>query len=442
MDDSPKYSFDHEFQVRILALCVQDAGFFIGTASHLVKPSYFDAPALRAIFGVLSRYQAKYQALPTLDALRAELVLLYERQKVSDSDYEQAQETVPLLYESTLDDAAYVRDAVVEFGRQQGFRQAILEAVKIYEAQEGFDRVPLLFEQALATGDTQDLGYSLGDAERLSALLGMRHDRSRMVRTMLTGLDNALLGGMSRGEVHLVVGRPGVGKSTLMVILGANALYQGKKVLYVTLEISQEMVLAKLVSRVTGLSFGELVSGADLSEAEMRLGKLLRVSGKTHFWAKFWPNKQITTAHLRSYLARLRMLHDFRPDLIIIDYADLLLPTERKRDASLYEEGGNIMYDLVELAESQHCPVLTASQPQRHAYFMPLVELEHLADSARKAHVAHSIITINQTRQEEAENKMRLYTAKVRTGITGKTIYTHYDKARCQLREVDDGWTV
>ena len=96
--------------------------------------------------------------------------------------------------------------------------------------------------------------------------------------------------------------------------------------------------------------------------------------------------------------------------------------------------------DLVGLADSLGCPILSASQTQRHAYFLPVIELDNLAESAMKADIAYSIITICQTREEEKKDQARLYTAKVRNGVTGEMVFMGWDKKRCLVSESPNTW--
>jgi hypothetical protein len=98
-----------------------------------------------------------------------------------------------------------------------------------------------------------------------------------------------------------------------------------------------------------------------------------------------------------------------------------------------YNDMGGVYYDLSYLGDLFECPVVTASQPQRHAWFLPIVELEHMADSSKKAHIAYSVLTLNQLRKEAEEGKFRIYTAKVRRGYTGKMIYCSFDKGKVQI---------
>ena len=151
-------------------------------------------------------------------------------------------------------------------------------------------------------------------------------------------------------------------------------------------------------------------------------------------------NKTVSANHLRTYLTKLYSLENFKPGLIIIDYADLMLPNKQtKRSAdSTYEEMGTIFYDLKALADQFDCPVVTGSQLGKSAWNTSGDEVasqDMLADSSRKAHVAYGIVTLNQTREESDLKKMRLYVAKARRGKTNTTVYVDFDKAINQIHE-------
>ena len=69
-----------------------------------------------------------------------------------------------------------------------------------------------------------------------------------------------------------------------------------------------------------------------------------------------------------------------------------------------------------------------------------VISMASIAESARKAHLAHSLTTINANPQEKKLNKARLYVAKSRSGTTGEMIYLEHNLARCTFYETEP-WT-
>lgn len=233
-------------------------------------------------------------------------------------------------------------------------------------------------------------------------------------------------------------GAPGRGKSKFLSYLAYQAIFQKKPVVYFSFEWSEKEVLSNIISCATGMSMRDLLDEKQIDKYKQRVQKLKMFGPQVR--TVYYSNKTVSANHLRTYLTKLHSLENFDPGLIIVDYADLMLPNKqtRRSSESTYEEMGTIFYDLKALADQFKCPVVTGSQLGKSAWNMEdnaVASQDMLADSSRKAHVAYGIVTLNQTREEMDAGKMRLYIAKARRGKTNTTIYVDFDKARNQIHE-------
>ena len=235
-------------------------------------------------------------------------------------------------------------------------------------------------------------------------------------------------------------GAPGRGKSKFLSFLAYQAMFQRRPVVYFSFEWSEKEVLSNIISCSTGMSMRDLLDESQIEKYKQRVQKI-------KYWAPnvrtiYYSNKTVSANHLRTYLTKLHSLENFEPGLIIVDYADLMLPNKqtRRSSESTYEEMGTIFYDLKALADQFNCPVVTGSQLGKAAWNTEDNEVasqDMLADSSRKAHVAYGIVTLNQTREESDNGKMRLYVAKARRGKTNTTVYVNFDKAANQVKECE-----
>lgn len=439
-EDDQVYLFDESFQNKILALMSQDKLFMGSTAVEVVKPSYFDNPVHQNIARWAIVYYNAYGDTPTQDVLYQELKNFSDKTAITSADYERHVDLIKAVFNTPVQEIDYIKDQVITFGRQQALRDALIEGARIYEKGDvnRYEEVVGIVNKAMSVGAGTDLGISfMDDIDNLPERLRNKYDRSKLIRTGIDGLDNALLGGMAKGELHAFAGRPGVGKSRVLAHCAATALIQKKNVVVYTHELDEDMWMSLIASRISAMNFEEMVNPANKDHFLEMMQKVKRL--KANLRIKYYPNKTINVNHMKAHLARLKAIDGFDPDLIVDDYADLLKPAEGAVGND-YKDMGGVFYDLSYLADLFECPVLTASQPQRFAWFLPRIELEHLADSAMKAFVAYSITTINQLRDEEELGRMRLFTAKVRRGYTGKEIFCNFDKGRVQLKETDEHW--
>lgn len=243
---------------------------------------------------------------------------------------------------------------------------------------------------------------------------------------------------LSNGVISKNCGAPGRGKSKFLSYLAFQAMFQNKPVVYFTFEWSEKEVIANIISCATAMTMRDLMDESQIEKYKLKVAKLKMFAPNVR--TIYHSNKTVTSNHLRTYLTKLHSLENFTPGLIIVDYADLMLPNKQTRRSSdsTYEEMGTIFYDLKALADQFNCPVVTGSQLGKAAWNTndnDVASQDMLADSSRKAHVAYGIVTLNQTREEADVKKMRLYVAKARRGKTNTTVFVEFDKAINQIHE-------
>ncbi len=261
-----------------------------------------------------------------------------------------------------------------------------------------------------------------------------KYDESKgnIIPTPFKKLNECLYGGFGSGEVHMLMGMPKTGKSTLGAFFGAYVLTQlNKSVIHITLELKEEDVFIKYVSAITGIPQSYLIKEAPKDIRD-------RIKNLVPFYIKHYPNNTITTLDISMYIRRLLFKENLDIGLIIIDYDDLLNPT--KDTGSMYENAGVIYSDMIKLADKFNAPVLTFAQPRREAWnkleqgkIMKAIDVSH---SAMKIHKCWSLTSINRY---SADNYV-LYLDMARRGISGVEIPLKVDLSRCKFEElvVDD----
>lgn len=433
------YEYELEMQQKFVALLFQDFTYLSTVGIELIKPSYFDNVYLRNIAKWIINYYEQYHTKPTESVLLTELSNYSSRVLMPTSEQETFAMFIRQLSTLVIEDSQYVKDQALEFARSVAMREAISKLVDMYDKSQDYEKAISIVDEALSVGAGSNLGMSLMDnIDVLPQQLKDSYDPTQLFLTNLPTLDDAFGGGMAKGELFVFAGAPGRGKSKFLSYLAYQAIFQKKPVVYFTFEWSEKEVLSNIVSCATGMTMRDLLDEAQIDKYKMRVQKLKMFSPQVR--TIYYSNKTVSANHLRTYLTKLHSLENFDPGLIIVDYADLMLPNKqtRRSSESTYEEMGTIFYDLKALADQFKCPVVTGSQLGKAAWSMEdnaVSSQDQLADSSRKAHVAYGIVTLNQTREELDVGKMRLYVAKARRGKTNTTIYLDFDKARNQIHE-------
>ena len=212
--------------------------------------------------------------------------------------------------------------------------------------------------------------------------------------------------------------------SHFLTMLGANALKQGKNVLHYTFELSETAVGVRYDSNLCDMESNQVIDRKDEVIAkykDMQLGRLI---------IKEFPTNSATIYTIRSHIERLDV-KGFRPDVIIIDYADIMRST-RQFD-SLRHELKLIYEELRGFASEKGFPIWTASQSNKEGSTSDVVDLSNMSEAYGKAMVADVVLSVSRKSHEKATGWGRLFIAKNRAGRDGLVYPVKIDTARSKF---------
>lgn len=241
-----------------------------------------------------------------------------------------------------------------------------------------------------------------------------------------------LNGGMGKGELFVVVACSGVGKSHFLTALGANALRMQKNVLHYTFELAEHVIGVRYDSNLCDINASDVIDSKDQvmdKYKNMSLGKLI---------IKHFPSNSASVFTLRAHMERLE-LKGFKPDLVIVDYADIMRST-REYD-SLRHELKLIYEELRSLADEKGFPIATASQSNKEGASSEIIDMTNMSEAYGKAHVADFILGLSRRVHEKATGLGRIYIAKNRSGRDGLVYPIKIDTSRSSFTVVGESST-
>lgn len=447
-DDTTKFDFDEELQFKILQLCTQDWQWANSVGMEIIDAKYFDNEMYGKIFNWLKYLMQKYNTDVKMPILKDCATKIYNEQKINLDQKIIYDRIIERLYDS-MDDFSngieYLKERALEFAKKEKFRIGLQQAVNLLKLDpNAYEQAIPIMEQSLSVGSGLNLGMDLKrDIMNLPQILGKKYDRVNMVSTGLKGLDEAIGGGWINGTLSLVAAPSGGGKSRAMAYFAAAALKQGKKVVYVTLELDEDETMANVASSLLDMTWWDMMNPDPNARLEYQSkAQNIKENLTANLKVKFYINKTISSQTIMAYLMRLKSSEGFIPDIVVVDYMDLLLPIEKPKsrgEESDYAALGIVCFDLIKLGKMFDVPVISGSQLNRSAFDIAgkeVVSMASLSDSARKIFNCHNLITINRNPQEKILNKARLYLAKARTGKQNEIVYTNYDLGKCKIEEV------
>jgi replicative DNA helicase len=417
--------YGKQFQEKIFQGLLSDHNWSTQMV-EVMSPSFFDVKYLAYLTEKYFAYFQKYKTFPTLPLL----ITIIKDDLSHGNDVILRDQIVEFLHRikhnPDMGDIAYVKDKSLDFCKRQAFKEALEQAVELISTDK-FDSVVDLMKTAVAVGMPSSVGHDFfEDAEARFLKI------SRQVCP--TGIDrldanDILQGGLGRGELGVITANTGVGKSHYLVQMGANAMRAGKNVVHYTFELSELAVGRRYDSNLCGIASNEVIDNkAHVLERynDKELGRLI---------IKEYPTGSASVITIRNHIEKLT-LKGFRPNVVIIDYADIMRST-RSYD-SLRHELKLIYEELRNMSMEMGVPVWTASQANRDSASSDIVGLENMSEAYGKAMVADVVISISRKPMEKSTGAGRLFVAKNRVGRDGLLFPIHIDTSMSIIEILDE----
>jgi replicative DNA helicase len=236
------------------------------------------------------------------------------------------------------------------------------------------------------------------------------------IATTWEPIDTIMDGGLAGGEMGVVVAPSGIGKSWFLQALGVNALKQGKNVIHYTLELNEAYV---------GLRYATIFSEvpvANIKDNKDAIKAIIEKECNGNLLIKYFPTRGATVQTIHTHLKTVELL-GHEPDLILVDYADLLRDVG-KQDIAVRHALGNIYEDLRGLSGEFQIPIWTASQSNRSSLEDDIIGAEKIAESYSKIMTADFVMSLSRKIEDKIANTGRVHVIKNRFGPDGMTFPT------------------
>ena len=369
-----KDRFTKERQNEIVSFLIRDENFF-QVNLELIKPEFFETEFDQCVASTTIALYLKSKTFPDKNAIcNASLNHLkdYSSFKSNKKVIEEFQAHLSNLFMLALPQKGILQEEIIDFARNQSFKIAMINSME--DLKEGkYERAAGRLNDALNVGvDGTNLGidYFSDLEDRFSVPMDVTR---KPIQTGIRKLDMLMNGGLDGGCLGVFMAPAKFGKTTALINIGYGALMRGKSVLHYTLEISDKKTAMRYDARISGCTLAEISRGD--SKALKIIAKHWK-NFKSELMIKSFPTKTTTAETFMSHINRLRQKTGFIPDIIIVDYGDLVRSSgkateERHIQASAYE-------GLRGLGEDLQVPVWTATRCNRYAAVKPIISMEDI----------------------------------------------------------------
>jgi replicative DNA helicase len=246
--------------------------------------------------------------------------------------------------------------------------------------------------------------------ENPRARLDKLKNNNGQVSTGWPGVDHKLYGGFNRGELNIFAAGSGGGKSLFLANLAVNWALMGLNVIYFTFELSEPLVSMRIDSMLTGIATREVFKNID--DLELKVKMMSKNCGNIQI--KYLPSGK-NTNDLRAYLKEYQVKKGQRPDVILIDYLDLMMPLSVKVSPSdLFVKDKYVSEEIRNLAMETQCLTVTASQLNRSAVEEIEFDHSHISGGLSKIQTADNVIGIFTSRAMKERGRYQIQFMKTR----------------------------
>lgn len=407
-----------DFQTELVKCFIEDQPFF-KTVEPIVDQNMFTDDSLRRIVGFMKDRYAITESVATYKDLDTII-----RSKISDAiGVERCLATLGRIRESEARGLDLVEGLSEKFFKQQNLTKAINMAQAIIKTGEA-DRYPEIediIKKALEVNNKRDIGYHIFDNMEDA----LKEDYRCVIPTGASELDKALLGGLGKGELGIIIAPSSVGKTSATTGFAATAAvtqtednnYQGYKVLHIHFEDTEVNIKRKYYAFLTDFD------ACDLSKPDVRPIAVQMINSNK--WKDLiqknvigWnpSSGEISASDIKTKVKQL-IASGFKPDLVIVDYFECLkLEKGSSAEDKEYTREGLTMRKLETIAHEFNLAIWCPVQGTKDSFNQQIVGMSQAGGSVKKVQIGHVIISFARTEQMRVENKINIFISKFRPG--------------------------
>jgi archaellum biogenesis ATPase FlaH len=414
MTDNSHENYDGEVQKVLISFMISDPTSF-AVSQNIIKAKYFDSNLSKAVQVILD-YSEEYRALPTVEQIKA----------MSGVTIDKFSDVAPQHSEWFL-------ETIEGFCKFKALEIVILDGMDLLEKGQGAE-VEKRIKEAMTISLMTDLGTSYFE-DAVSRLERVK-DRSNFVSTGWEALDRKLYGGFTRGALNVFAGGSGSGKSLFLQNIALTWALMGMNVVYITLELSEDLVSMRIDAMTTGISTKDILK--QIPEVGYAVKQKSKGSGDLRI--KKMPEGGTTANDIRAYLKEYEIQMGVRPDAVVIDYLDLMYPNNSKIDlSSAFTKDKYTSEEMRAMAHEFNCLCVTASQLNRQSVEAAEFDHSHIAGGISKINTADNVFGIFTTAQMRESGKYELQFLKTRSAAAvGQKIVLKFNTSSLRIEDPDD----
>ena len=403
-----------------------------------VKPDYFEG-IYRILFKEVGKFVSKYNKLPTLEAFKIEID---SSDKLNTEQYTFALEVIPNIFTKEEVNQQWLYDTTEKWCQDRAIYNAIMESISIIDGKHTTltkQALPSLLEGALAVSFDTNIGHDYID--NVEQRWDFYHAQEERIPFDLDYFNQITKGGLPRKTLNIALAGTGVGKSLFMCHVAANALTQGRNVLYITLEMAEERIAERIDANLLNVPIDQLENlTKDMLKTKVNN---IKMKGNSKLIIKEYPTGQANTSHFRALLNELKLKRNFIPEIIFVDYLNICGSARMKSmggSINSYTYIKAIAEEMRGLAVEFNVPIVSATQTTRAGFSSSDPGLEDTSESFGLPATADLMFALIAT--EELTSAGQIMVKQLKNRYNDPNVHKRFvigvDRSRMKLKDILD----
>jgi archaellum biogenesis ATPase FlaH len=402
-----------------------------------IQPDYFTG-IYQKMFKEVASFVAKYNKLPTEESFRIEVD--QSDRFANANDYTEASSIIPDIFKIEPIDEKWLDNTTEKWCQDQAVHKAVLEAITVIDGKHktlSKNALPDLLQKALAVSFDTNIGHDY--IESFSERFDFYHAQEERIEFDIEKLNLITKGGLPNKTLNIALAGTGVGKSLFMCHVAGSVLAQGKNVLYITMEMSEERIAERIDANLLDVPLDQ-INNLSFDMFSNKIAKLKKTTnGK--LIVKEYPTGSAHSNHFRALLNELKLKKKFVPDMIFIDYLNICASSRMKAmggSINSYTYIKAIAEELRGLAVEFDVPIVSATQTTRSGYSSSDPGLEDTSESFGLPATADLMFALVSNEELESQGQIMIKQLKNRYNdpAAHKRFVVGIDRSRMKIFDV------
>ena len=316
----------------------------------------------RVIFKLIRAYIKEYKRMPTYTGIET---ALQKYDGISETVFKESINFLKEIKDLEKDDwdFLWLIDEAESFCKIAALEIAIMKGMDRIDKNEKISDLPDIMKTALSIDFNITLGLNYFSKDEINERWARYHEKKEKFPCKIEGLKRITNGGVERKTLNIFMGDTGAGKTSNLVSLACDYVENGYKVAYFSFEMDEYKICHRIDAHFLQTPINEI----EFLEEEHYKATLSSMGYKDALIVKEYPEGMANIADIRLMIDDLKLKKNFIPDILFIDYINIMDSTRCTKQVGSYQYVKNITEEVRGFAKEYNIAIWSATQSNRAA---------------------------------------------------------------------------